>query len=306
MFENFANTKPLEQRTPDNQYKDLLRRIKAEGAGSQTAQEVDAISVTGATLHYKLENGFPMLMERNMAPKIQPETIWKQAIGEIIGFVNGARTLKQLESYGCYWWAPWGTEKKCSKRGLETGDLGPGSYGAAFHDFPMADGGTYNQFKNIVEQIIEFPHLRTHFITPWIPQYTIRGTGKTQKVVVCPCHGWVHLRVLDNKLTLHMFQRSGDVPIGVPSNMVQYAALLMMIAKATGTIPYEYVHTISDAHIYVNQMSAVDTMLERESRAFPMVKMNTDKTDLFSFTRDDFELSEYNPHPGIKGIAVAI
>jgi thymidylate synthase len=306
MFENIANIKPLNERVPNNQYKELLRRIKTEGQSTATQLEVDALTVFGATMRFKLENGFPMITERNMAPKIQPETIWKQAIGEIIGFYSGARTLKQLESHGCYWWGPWGTEEKCKKRGLETGDLGPGSYGAAFHDFPTADGGTYNQFQNIVEQIKEMPHLRTHFITPWIPQYTIRGKGKTQKVVVCPCHGWIHIRVINNRLTLHMFQRSGDVPIGVPSNMVQYAALTMMIAKATGTIPYEYVHTISDAHIYVNQMEAVDTMLERDSKPFPTMKLNTDKTDLFSFTRDDFELTEYEPHPGIKGIAVAI
>ncbi|EKE18731.1 MAG: thymidylate synthase [uncultured bacterium] len=306
MFQDTANMKPLEERTSDSQYKDLLRKIKTEGVSMNTQQETDAISITGATMRFKLENGFPMIMERNMAPNIQPETIWKQAIGEIIGFANGARTLEQLEKYGCYWWGAWGTEEKCKKRGLETGDLGPGSYGAAFHDFPTADGGTYNQFQNIIEQIKEFPHLRTHFITPWVPQYTIRGTGKQQKVVVCPCHGWIHIRIIDNKLTLHMFQRSGDVPIGVPSNMVQYAALAMMIAQATGTIPYEYIHTISDAHIYVDQMEAVDKMLERESRPFPTMKINTDKTDFFSFTKDDFELSDYNPHPGIKGIAVAV
>lgn len=305
-MENFANMKPKEERTPDTQYLDLLRRIKEEGYGAETQLEVDAIAVIGATMRFKLANGFPMITERNMAPNIKPETIWKQAIGEIIGFMNGARTLEELESYGCYWWKPWGTEEKCKKRGLETGDLGPGSYGAAFHDFPTADGGTYNQFQNIIEQIKEKPNLRTHFITPWVPQYTIRGEGKTQKVVVCPCHGWIHLRVFDGKLTLHMFQRSGDVPIGVPSNMVQYAALTMMIAKATGLEPYEYVHTISDAHIYVDQMDAVDEMLTRDSKPFPMMKLNTDKTDLFSFTRDDFELSEYEAHPGIRGIPVAI
>jgi thymidylate synthase len=306
MMENTAGIKPFDQRVPDTQYQDLLRRIKNEGESMGTQLEVDAISVTGATMRFKLENGFPMITERNMAPNIKPQTIWKQAVGEIIGFINGARTLSQLESYGCYWWKPWGTEEKCKKRGLETGDLGPGSYGAAFHDFPTADGGTYNQFQNIIEQIKEFPHLRTHFITPWIPQYTIRGTGKIQKVVVCPCHGWIHIRVINNKLTLHMIQRSGDVPIGVPSNMVQYAALAMMIAQATGTVPYEYVHTISDAHIYVDQMPAVDIMLERKPKPFPMMKINTEKTDLFSFRVEDFELSEYEPHPGIKGIAVAV
>jgi len=125
-------------------------------------------------------------------------------------------------------------------------------------------------------------------------------------VVVCPCHGWIHLLVHGNKLTLHMFQRSGDLPIGVPSNMVQYVALLMMIAEVTGLEPYEYVHTISDAHIYVDQMEAVEKMLEREPRPFPTMKLTKKTDDIFSFRHTDFELSDYNPHPGIKGIPVAI
>lgn len=273
-------------------------------------QGVDALTLIGPKpLHFKFENGFPIINERNMAPKVSerlPVTVWHQAIAEICAFINGARTLKQLEEFGCTWWTPWGTEEKCKKRGLETGDLGPGSYGAAFHDFPTQDGGTFNQFKHIVEQIMEEPQLRTHFISPWIPQYVGRGKGKQQKVVVAPCHGWVHVRIMDGKLTLHMFQRSCDVPVGVPSNMVQYAALMMMLAQVTDTIPYEYVHSFSDAHIYVDQVPAVETMLSREPRALATVKMNPNKKDLFSFRYDDFELLDYNPHPGIKGIPVAI
>jgi len=306
MMENIARMKPFSERTPDNQYKRLLRSVLEHGTRTNTQQEVDAITLMGATpMRFRLDNGFPIITERNMAPNI-PVTIWLQAIAEICAFANGARTQSELENFGCSWWKAWVTEEKCKKRGLPPGDLGPGSYGAAFHDFPTVDGTPYNQFKNIIEQIIEFPHLRTHFISPWIPQYTIRGTGKQQKVVVAPCHGWIHLRVIDNKLTLHMFQRSGDTPIGVPSNMVQYAALTMMIAHATGTIPYEYVHTISDAHIFVNQVPAVETMLAREDKPFPTMLMNTDKSDFFAFRKEDFELSEYAPHPGIKGIPVAI
>ncbi|MCI5108853.1 MAG: thymidylate synthase, partial [Candidatus Pacebacteria bacterium] len=248
--------KPLNERTPDDQYKRLLKDILEKGRTTNSQQGTDAITLIGPDpLHFKLENGFPIINERNMAPKESerlPVTIWRQAIGEILGFINGARTLKELESFGCSWWSPWGTEEKCKKRGLETGDLGPGSYGAAFHDFPTSDGKTYNQFQNIIEQIKEMPHLRTHFISPWIPQYTIRGEGKKQKVVVAPCHGWVHIRVIDNKLTLHMIQRSADVPVGVPSNMVQYAALTLALAQVTGLEPYEYVHSFSDAHIYVD------------------------------------------------------
>lgn len=296
------------QQQPDTQYKELLQQILDEGTRAKSQQGTDAITLIGPRpLHYKFDNGFPLITERNMWPKKMKVPIWQQAIAEIIGFLNGARTLEQLESHGCSWWKPWGTERKCKKRGLETGDLGPGSYGAAFHDFPTAEGETYNQFKNIIEQIQELPHLRTHFITPWVPQYTIRGEGKQQKVVVCPCHGWIHLRVIDNKLTLHMFQRSADVPVGVPSNITQYAALAMMIAHVTGTELYEYVHSFSDAHIYVDQIPVVEQMLERESRVFPTMELNTaGKDSIFDFTKDDFSLSDYDPHPGIKNIPVAI
>lgn len=302
--------KSLAERTPDAQYQNLLRNILEHGERTNSQQGVDAITLMGPPpFHFKLENGFPMINERNIAPaesETLPVTIWKQAVAEIIGFVNGARTQAELEKFGCYWWKSWVTPEKCAKRGLEAGDLGPGSYGAAFHDFPTAEGQSYNQFKNIIEQIKEFPHLRTHFISPWVPQYIIRGEGKQQKVVVAPCHGWVHLRVLDNKLTLHMFQRSGDVPVGVPANMVMYSALLMMIAQATGTIPYEYIHSFSDAHIYVDQVPAVEMMLQREPRVFPTMKLDSSVADFFDFRKEHFTLEDYNPHPGIRGIPAAI
>lgn len=299
--------------TPDYQYHDRLTLILEQGTRVKSQTGTDTISyIAPPPMRFLLANGFPMITERTMAPKESerlPVTIWKQAIGEIIAFINGARTQSELESFGVSWWSPWLTPEKCRKRGLADGDNGPGSYGAAFHDFPTAEGPPYNQIKNVLEQVRELPHLKTHFITPWIPQYTIRGRGKQQKVVVCPCHGWIHLLVHEQKLTLHMFQRSGDLPIGVPSNMVQYAALTMMIAQATGLEPYQYIHSLSDAHIYVDQVPAVEEMLRREPKPFPTVQFTAaarQKTDIFSFTKDDFELSDYHPHPGIKGIPVAI
>lgn len=301
---------PKTMHTPDTQYQQRLKLVLEQGTRVKSQTGTDTISyIAPPPMRFKLANGFPMITERTMAPKESerlPVTIWRQAIGEIIAFINGARTQEQLESYGVSWWSSWLTEEKCRKRGLETGDLGPGSYGAAFHDFPTSEGTPYNQIKNIIEQIIEQPHLKTHFISPWVPQYTIRGKGKQQKVVVCPCHGWMHFLVHENKLTLHMFQRSGDLPIGVPSNMVQYAALLMMVAEVTGLEPYEFVHSISDAHIYVDQVPAVETMLEREPRPFPVVELIRKTKDIFSFRKEDFKLSEYNPHPGIRAIPVAV
>ncbi|MFA6095183.1 MAG: thymidylate synthase [Candidatus Paceibacterota bacterium] len=310
MFKDIVPMKPVLERTIDTQYQDLLKEILEKGIRSISQQGTDAITLIGPRpLHFKLANGFPIINERNMSPKESetlPVTIWKQAIGELFAFINGARTLKQIAAFGCGWWGPWATEDKCKKRGLETGDLGPGSYGAAFHDFPTIEGGSFNQWKHIVEQIKEEPQLRTHFVSPWVPQYVGRGKGKQQKVTIAPCHGWVHIRIIDNKLTLHMIQRSCDVPVGVPSNMIQYAALTLALAHVTGTEAYEYVHSFSDAHIYVDQVEAVEKMLAREPRVLATMKINTDKTDLFDFRHEDFEITEYNPHPGIKGIPVAI
>lgn len=296
-------------RTPDFQYQNLLKLILENGMRSEAQQGTDTISLIGAPpMRFRLSNGFPLITERDMAPvfKSGKPTIWQQAIGELIGFMHGARTQAELESFGCYWWKPWVTEEKCKKRGLETGDLGPGSYGAAFHDFPTSEGESINQFALMVQQMKEQPHLKTHFISPWIPQYTARVEGRTQKVVVCPCHGWLHFRIFDKKLIVHMFQRSGDVPVGVPSNMVQYAALTMMLAQVLDLEPYEYVHTISDAHIFVNQVPSVEEIVSRDPKPFPVMKLNNPTKDLFDFQATDFELTEYQSHPGIAKIPVAI
>jgi len=298
-----------QSRTPDFQYQNLLKLILKNGMRSEAQQGTDTISLIGAPpMRFRLSNGFPLITERDMAPifKSGKPTIWQQAIGELIGFMHGARTQTDLEKFGCFWWKPWVTEEKCNKRGLETGDLGPGSYGAAFHDFPTAEGEVINQFALILQQMKERPHLKTHFISPWIPQYNARVTGRTQKVVVCPCHGWLHFRIFDKKLVVHMIQRSGDVPVGVPSNMVQYAALTMMLAQALDLEPYEYIHTISDAHIFVDQVPSVEEIVSREPKPFPVMKLTNSTKDLFAFRYDDFTLTEYEHHPAIAKIPVAI
>jgi thymidylate synthase len=300
----------FEERSPDVQYRTLLQNILDHGTRTETQQETDAVTLMGPPpMRFRLAEGIPLITERNMNPKPSerlPVTIWQQAIGELFAFINGVRTQAGLEEFGCSWWSSWVTEKKCAKRELSPGDLGPGSYGGAFHDFPMPDGGSFNQFAEVLEEIRAAPHLRTHFISPWIPFYIPRRAGQMQKVVVAPCHGWIHLRIIEGKLTLHMMQRSGDVPVGVPSNMIQYAALTLALAHFIGVEAYEYVHSISDAHIYVNQMPAVETMLSREPRRLPTLAFDTSVPDLFSVRREHFTLSDYEPHPGIAGIPVAI
>jgi thymidylate synthase len=287
---------------PDTQYRRLLQYILDNGVRVKSQQEVDALTVIAPpSLHFRLSEGFPIITERKISDKM-----WKGALGEIFGFINGARTQEELEKFGCSWWKSWVTEEKCAKRGLETGDMGPGSYGAAFHDFPTAEGEPFNQFAAIIQQIKEQPHLRTHFISPWIPQYTPRIKGRTQKVVVCPCHGWIHIRILNGKLYLHMFQRSSDTPVGLPANLAQYAALTMAIAQVTGYEAYEYVHSFSDAHIFVDQVDKVKELLSREPLPLPKMMLKNKKDDLFAYRADDFELQDYTPHPGMWDIPVAV
>jgi thymidylate synthase len=292
--------KPFAERKPDRQYQDRLRSILSEGVYTKNPFQ-DKGRFTHLTLPpmvFKLDNGFPLITEREIR-------FWRKPIAELIAFINGARTLTELESYGCGWWDKWAYPKKCAAFGLEAGDLGPGSYGAAFHDFPMPDGSTFNQFEHLVRQIKKYPSLATHVITPWIPYYTLQHDDLQRKVVVAPCHGWIRVVILNGKLTLRMNQRSADVPIGVPANMVQYAALTLMLAQVTGFEPDCYIHSLDDAQIYEDQQTETNRLIEREPRRLPTMRI-TDSSiiDLFAFRPEHFELSDYHPHPAMSDIPV--
>lgn len=300
--------KPYEERKPDKQYKKLIKTVIDSGIKGpspmvdKSGQEINTIDLMGAPVmrFNLLENGVPFITERSL------RSFWKSAVGELFAFINGAHTQEQLEEYGCKWWKVWATEKKCAKRGLETGDLGPGSYGAAFANFPTVKGQPFNQLQEIIKQMQERPELKTHFISPWIPQYTIRNKDFQQKVVVCPCHGWMHFRIIGNKLSLVMFQRSCDILIGCPSNWVQYSALLLAMADVLDLEPYEFVHMISDAHIYENQLPWLEEIMDRKSRRLPTLKLVNHHDSIFDYRPDDFELEDYHPHPTIKDIPVGV
>src|SRR5580693_7943774 len=294
--------RPFDERKPDGQYRELLGRIVAEGIAVPTRQGPDALTLMQQAMRFDLANGFPVITERSL------RSFWRKPVGELCAFINGATTLTELEAFGCDWWEPWVTPEKTARRGLPPGDIGPGSYGGAFARFPTAEGEPFDQFTHLVEQIRELPADRTHFVSPWIPQYQVRGAGKTPRTTIAPCHGWVHVRVLGGGLHLHMFQRSGDVPVGVPSNMVQYAALLLMLEQLTGYRAVAYYHTISDAHIYADQVGAVRTMLATDPRPLPTVTLNEAGravTDIHDFRAEHFDLSDYHPNPPIGSIPVA-
>jgi thymidylate synthase len=289
--------KPYEHRTADGQYGALLARILGEGEPTPTRQGPEALTLMQQTMRFDLANGFPMITERSI------ESFWRKPIGEFCAFINGVTTVDGLKAFGCDWWDEWATPEKTSKRGLPAGDIGPGSYGGAFHHFPTSEGSGFDQFQHLVEQIRELPGDRTHFVSPWIPQYNVRGADKTPRTTIAPCHGWVHVRVLNGRLHLHMFQRSGDVPVGVPSNMVQYAALLLMLEHLTGYPAAVYYHTISDAHIYADQVDAARTMVAREPRRLPTVMLNDAgrKVDaIHDFRAEHFDLTDYHAHAGLR------
>jgi len=284
--------KPFDERTPDTQYQDRLRSILMNGelVGS-TAQGVGAFTCFGTLppMVFNLSNGVPFITERKIG-------FWKKAVAEIIAFINGARTIDEIESYGCNFWEDYrggGTEL-----GLEPDDMGPGSYGAAFHDFEKPDGGTLNQFEQLLEQIQKYPNMRTHLVTPWKPYYTARGINR--KVIVAPCHGWLHFRVIDGKLHMRMDQRSADMPVGVPSNMIQYSALLLMMCQVTNYPPGNYVHSFSDAHIYEDQVEKVRELVTRNARRFPILRIDPTVKNLFDFRTEHFSLDEYTPHSAMN------
>lgn len=290
--------KSYAERTPDRQYVELLRAIRTSTDVVMPQQEEAAFRVIGHQMRFRLDNGFPVITERDLvsAPpgKISP---FHQAIAELCAFLNGAQSLDLLRSFGCGWWARWATTEKCAKRGLPPGDLGPGSYGAAWRRFPTSEGEPFDQIRHLIEQLRELPHLRTHFVSPWIPQYVGRGEGKHQRVVVAPCHGWFHVFVNSERseLSLHHFQRSADAPVGLVFNVIQYAALTLMLAQVLGYMAKELVYTISDAHAYARQMEDVYDMVETNPVRFPTVMLDPTIDDIFAFRSGHFTVADYYP-----------
>ena len=312
------HTSPVEykaERTPDYQYHELLERIKSRGRRAISGMDQGSSEVLGHQMVFSMvEGGFPLITERDLTRGTSAEIIaqyqpnvahrpiagpLKQALAEILAFMNGARTQAELEAYGCRFWAPWTTDAdKAAKRGLELGDLGPGSYGAAFHDFPSENGG-FNQYEAMVAQINARPELRTHIITPFVPQYISRAPGRQQKVLVVPCHGLQHynIDVENQEISLVHWQRSADVPIGLPFNMVHYAALLMMVGQVTGYKPKELIFQISNAHIYDQHSEVVTGLLSRDPRPFPLLKIDPTVNRLQDFRVEHFSIQEYDAHP---------
>lgn len=268
------------------QYLGLVEHILINGEQKKDPQGVGNIAICGYQMRFDLSKGFPLITTRSMKGS------WKAMVYELLWFLSGSTHIKDLHTNNVHLWDIWATKEICEKLGLAEGDLGP-IYGKQWRAFDGGGGITIDQIKNVIEGIKKNPDSRRHIVTSWNPR-------EADMVFVAPCHCFFQFFHSNGKLSLHLFQRSADVPVGVPFNIAEYSLLLMMVAQVTGLQAGEFVHTLSDAHIYLNQVEAAKEQVTRIPKTLPLVRINPNVKDIFSFTFDDFTLEEYDPLPSIR------
>lgn len=273
------------------QYLDLLRHVLENGERKTDPQGVGNIAVCGYQMRFNMKDGFPLITTRSLKGS------WKAIIHELLWFLSGSTKIEALNKYGVRLWDQWATPEICEKMNLPVGDLGP-IYGKQWRAFDGGGTETIDQIQRVVSDIKCNPDSRRLIVTSWNP-------CEADMVFVAPCHCFFQFFHSNGKLSLHLFQRSADIPVGVPFNIAEYSLLLMMVAQVTGLEAWEFVHTLSDAHIYLNQIEAVKEQLSREPRVLPNAIINPNIDDIFSFEFFDFELEGYDPYPPIK-IPVAL
>jgi thymidylate synthase len=261
----------------DVQYLGLMRRIKEQGNQKGDRTGTGTLSVFGTQLHLNLEEGFPLLTTKKVH--------LKSIIYELLWFLKGETNIKSLNANGVTIWDEWAKAD---------GELGP-IYGHQWRSWKGADGKTFDQIAWVVEEIKKNPNSRRLIVSAW-------NVAEIDKMALPPCHAFFQFYVAGGKLSCQLYQRSCDYFLGVPFNIASYALLTMMVAQATGLKPGEFVWTGGDTHLYNNHMDQVEIQLARENeiRPMPKMKINPAKKDIFGFEYEDFELTDYDPHPGIK------
>ncbi len=258
------------------QYLELANRILTEGNRRGDRTGTGTISIFGHQMSFDLEEGFPLLTTKKLHTK--------SIIYELLWFLRGDTNVHYLQEHGVRIWNEWADEN---------GDLGP-VYGHQWRSWPAHDGGTIDQIKNVVEMIKHSPESRRLIVSAW-------NVADIDQMKLPPCHTMFQFYVAEGKLSCQLYQRSGDVFLGVPFNIASYALLTMMMAQVCGLKPGKFVHTLGDAHIYLNHIDQIKLQLTREPYALPTMKINPDVKDIFSFQYEDFELENYQCWPHIKG-----
>jgi thymidylate synthase len=258
------------------QYLDLLQRVSDEGVRKDDRTGTGTISIFGHQSRYPMSEGFPLLTTKKLHVK--------SIIYELLWFLRGDTNIRYLHDHKVTIWDEWADAN---------GDLGP-IYGRQWRSWPDYKGGTIDQISQAVETIKNNPDSRRIIVSAW-------NVAELPEMHLAPCHALFQFYVADGKLSLQLYQRSADIFLGVPFNIASYALLLKMMAQVTGLQEGDFVHTLGDAHIYLNHLEQVKLQLTRDPRPLPTMKLNPDVKNIFDFTFEDFELIGYDPHPAIKG-----
>ncbi len=262
------------------QYLDLLDHVIKNGVNKSDRTGTGTISVFGYQSRYNLADGFPVLTTKKLH--------LKSIIHELLWFLTGDTNIKYLQDNGVRIWNEWADEN---------GNLGP-VYGYQWRSWPTPDGRHIDQISQVVESLENNPDSRRHLISAW-------NVGQIDQMNLPPCHILVQFYVADGKLSCQLYQRSADIFLGVPFNIASYALLTLMMAQVCDLQPGEFVHTLGDAHIYLNHTEQVKLQLSREPYPLPQMKINPEVKNIFDFKFEDFELVGYQSHPHIAG-AVAV
>src|SRR6478672_7259689 len=257
------------------QYLDLMDRVLREGALKPDRTGTGTRSVFGHQMRFDLAKGFPIVTTKKVHVK--------SVIRELLWFLAGDTNIRYLKEHGVRIWDEWADE---------SGDLGP-VYGQQWRSWPSKDGAAIDQIGQVIEQIKKDPYSRRLIVTAWNP-------AEIDKMALPPCHCLFQFYVVDDTLSCQLYQRSADVFLGVPFNIASYALLTQMMAQVTGYKPGDFIHTLGDAHLYLNHLEQARLQLSRAPRRLPTVRINPAVKDIFGFRYEDFTIEKYDPHPHIK------
>jgi thymidylate synthase len=257
------------------QYLDLMRHVRDHGTRKTDRTGTGTLSVFGYQMRFNLQDGFPLVTTKKLH--------LKSIIHELLWFLKGETNTRYLKENGVSIWDEWADGN---------GELGP-VYGYQWRSWPAADGKHIDQIARLLEQLRKTPDSRRMIVSAW-------NVADLDRMALAPCHAFFQFYVADGRLSCQLYQRSADIFLGVPFNIASYALLTMMIAQVSDLAPGDFVHTLGDAHLYLNHLEQADEQLKREPHPLPRMHINPEVKDLFAFRFEDFTLTDYRFHPHIK------
>jgi len=256
-------------------YLDLMRHVLEHGTKKDDRTGTGTLSVFGWQMRYDLGAGFPLVTTKKCH--------LRSIIHELLWFLQGDTNIRYLKENGVSIWDEWADEN---------GNLGP-VYGHQWRSWPARDGGTIDQISEAVKTLKSNPDSRRIIVSAW-------NVADLDRMALAPCHAFFQFYVADGKLSCQLYQRSADIFLGVPFNIASYALLTLMMAQVTGLKPGDFIHTLGDAHLYLNHLDQAREQLSRSPRSLPTMKLNPAVQSIFDFRFEDFALEGYDPHPAIK------